>query len=364
MNFLGFLGTPLGFIMKILYDLISNYGLSLVIFTLIIRLALFPLNVRQQKSSAKMALFQPKLQKLQKQYGKNKARYQEEMMKLYEEEGYNPMASCLPMLIQMLVLFGIIDVVYYPLKHLLGIPSEVISEATKALTEAGVRVSSGAELTIINILQGNSKIANPEIFSGVFTDEMVQKITNFDINFLGFNMGINPEFSFPTILIPIISGITSLAVTILALKQQKKNGMMSEQQAGMGMMKGMMYIMPIFSTWIAFSLPIGVGIYWIVGNILSFIQSIILYKVYSPEKLKDKIALEMEEKKKKRKNKKPSAYQQALAAAREQQALKQGKTVGEELGNKDDIEKEIDELSASQRIALARKRMAEKYGEE
>lgn len=360
MGFLGFLGTPLGWIMKFLYSFISNYGLSLVLFTIIIRVALFPLNVKQQKSSARMALFQPKLQKLQKQYGKNKAKYQEEMMKLYQEEGYNPMASCLPMLLQMLVLFGIIDVVYYPLRHLLSIPAKTISEATKVLSEATGKITSGAELTIINVIQGHSDVVNPEIFNNVFSPEQIEKISNFDLNFLGFNMGINPSFSWPTILIPIISGLTSIAVTILTLKQQKKNGMMTEGQAGMGMMKGMMYIMPIFSTWIAFSLPIGVGIYWIVGNILSFIQSIILYKVYSPEKLKEKIALEVEKNKKKKK--KPSAYQKALEAARQQQALKDGKTLEDNISKEDDEDKE--ELTASQRIALARKRMAEKYGDE
>lgn len=358
MGFLGFLGTPLGWIMKFLYSFISNYGLVLVLFTVIIRVALFPLNVKQQKSSAKMALFQPKLQKLQKQYGKNKQRYQEEMMKLYEEEGYNPMASCLPMLLQMLVLFGIIDVVYYPLRHLLGIPRDVISQAIKVLAEAHVKVTSGAELLIINIIQGHSDVANPDIFNGVFNEDMLNKISNFDLNFLGFNMGVNPQFSWPTILIPIISGLTSIGVTILTLKLQKKNGMMADGQSGMGMMKGMMYIMPIFSTWIAFSLPIGVGVYWIVGNVLSFIQSIILYKFYSPEKLKAQLALEAEKNKKKKK--KPSAYQKAMAAAREQQALKEGKPIKKS----EDLDTDDEELTGSQRIALARKRMAEKYGDD
>lgn len=357
---MGILGTPLGWIMKFLYSFISNYGLALVLFTIIIRAALFPLSVKQQKASAKMALFQPKLQKLQKQYGKNKAKYQEEMMKLYEEEGYNPMASCLPMLLQMLVLFGIIDVVYNPLKHLLGIPTSLVNDAVKVLRDASINISSSYELFIINIIQGNNSKVGPEIFNGIFDADMMERISNFDLNFLGLNIGTNPVFSLPTVLIPILSGLTSIAVTVLSLKQQKKNGMMSEGQAGMGMMKGMMYIMPIFSTWIAFTLPIGVGIYWIVGNILMFIQSIILYKVYSPEKLKDKLAIEAEKLKEKRKNKKPSAYQKALQAAREQQALKEGKP----LEKKSDDNIDEDNLTASQKIALARKRMAEKYGDE
>ena len=351
---MGFLGTPLGYIMKFMYSFIHNYGLVLILFTLITRLITFPLNVKQQKNSAKMALFSPKLQKLQKQYGKDKQRYQEEMMKLYEEEGYNPMSSCLPMLVQFVLLFGIIDVVYRPLKHLLSIPSDVITKATEALTEAMGKVSSSAELMIINIIQGRNTEYTADIFNGIFTDDMMERIKDFPIIFMGFNMGEIPSFQSLLWLIPIISGVTSLLVSIISMRQQAQNGM-AEQQ-GMGMMKGMMYIMPIFSTWIAFSLPSGVGLYWIISNIFSFIQTIVLTKVYSPEKMKAKVEAEMAEKKKKKKQS-PSRYQQAMAAARAQQG---GGTDVQE----SDVVTEPEELTASQRLALARKRMAEKYGDE
>jgi YidC/Oxa1 family membrane protein insertase len=353
---MGFLGVPLGFIMRLIYQVIDNYGWSLVIFTVLVRLLLLPLNIKQQKSSAKMAIFQPKLQALQKKYGKDKERYQQEMMKLYEEEGYNPMSSCLPMLIQMLVLFGIIDVVYKPLRYMLSIPSELIKDATAALTDAGMKVSSNAELVITNIIQGNNTDYSPDLFANIFSAEQMELIRNFDIKFLGVNLGEVPTFTWPILLIPILSGVTSLLVSIFSMRQQKKNGMMDGQAAaGMGMMKGMMYIMPIFSTWIAFSLPTGVAFYWIISNILSFVQSIFLYTFYSPEKVRAKVEEEMKTKKKK-----PSRYQQAVAKAREQQAIASGKPLPKKESDQDDGK----ELSANQRIALARKRMAEKYGDD
>jgi len=165
--------------MRLIYQVIDNYGWSLVIFTVLVRLLLLPLNIKQQKSSAKMSIFQPKLQALQKKYGKDKERYQQEMMKLYEEEGYNPMSSCLPMLIQMLVLFGIIDVVYKPLRYMLSIPSELIKDATAALTDAGMKVSSNAELVITNIIQGNNADYSPDLFANIFSAEQMELIQNF-----------------------------------------------------------------------------------------------------------------------------------------------------------------------------------------
>ncbi len=360
---MGFLGTPLGWIMKFLYDLIANYGIALILFTFIIRLALFPLNVRQQKSQARMGLMQPKQKALEKKYGKDKQRYQQELMKLYEEEGYNPMASCLPMLIQMLILFGIVDVVYNPLKHLLQIPTDLVNEANEILKGMGITTTS-PELFITNTIQGNQlhegALLDTTLFNDIFSTAQLDLIKSFDLSFLGINLGQNPDFAFPLILIPILSGLTSLGVTIFSMRQQKKNGTMMEGPNA-GMMKGMMYIMPIFSVWIGFSLPSGVGMYWIVGNILSFVQSIVLYTIYSPAKMK--VLVEKEQKTKKKK--KPSAYQQALRQAREQQAQKDGTTVPAEMTEVEDGEvPEKDSMTAAQRIALARKKMAEKYGDE
>lgn len=355
---MGFLGTPLGWIMKFLYEMINNYGVALMVFTLLVRVILFPINVKTQKSQARMGLMQPKQKALEKKYGKNKERYQEELMKLYQEEGYNPASSCLPMVIQMIVLFGIIDVVYHPLEHLLSVSDDIIDRATAALSAAGASSASGAELQIINILQGNDTTYSASIFDGIFSAEQLAAINEMNLNFLGINLGFNPDFSFPLILIPILSGITSLGVTVFSMRQQKRNGTSMDGQQGAGMMKTMMYTMPLFSVWIGFSLPAGAGVYWITGNVLSFLQSIILYTFYSPEKMKDKVAKENE----KRKKKGPSKFQQAMADAKEEQLRQQGKLPSKKKEETQDDP--ANDISAAERIAQARKRMAEKYGDE
>ena len=105
------LGYPLGLIMRLLYNLLHSYGWSLILFTL---------SIKQQKSSAKIAAIQPQMQEIQKMYAKNQQKMNEEMQKLYEREKYNPAGGCLPMLITFLVLFGLIDVIYNPMRHILG----------------------------------------------------------------------------------------------------------------------------------------------------------------------------------------------------------------------------------------------------
>ena len=98
---------PLGFVLRICYILTGNYALSLVIFTLIIRFVLFPLAIKQQKSSAQMMRLKPKMDNIQKKYKKDQAKLQEEMSKLYQEEGYNPLSGCLPLLLQLPILYGL-----------------------------------------------------------------------------------------------------------------------------------------------------------------------------------------------------------------------------------------------------------------
>lgn len=359
---MGFLGTPLGWIMRFIYEFIQNYGFTLIIFTVLVRMLMFPLSVKQQKSSAKMQLFQPKIQKLQKQYKNDKQRLQEETMKLYEQEGYNPMSSCLPLLINMIVLFGMIDVVYKPLKHLLGVSTDLINQATDLLKEAGYNATSMAELDIMNIIQGNQISqrgieVSADMFNSIFSADLIAQIQDFNFSFLGLNLGITPDFGWNvTIIIPLLSGITSLATSLMTLYNQKKTGM--QQQQGMGMMKGMMIIMPIFSTWIAFSFPIGLGLYWTVGNICMIITNAILYRVYSPEKVKAMVEKEMAERKKKPKSK----YRQLMEEARAEQRAKQG--LPPEKKKEDQAEEYTDGKTASQKLAEARKRMAEKYGDE
>lgn len=121
------IGTPLGYILYFIYEFIcSNVGVAIIIFTLIVKLVLLPLSIKQQKSSAKSAVFQPKVMEIQQKYRNNQQKQQEELMKL-QQQGYKPYSGCLPMLLSFLILFGVIDVVYKPMTHIVHLNDEAIA---------------------------------------------------------------------------------------------------------------------------------------------------------------------------------------------------------------------------------------------
>lgn len=112
------LATPLGWIMKGCYLLVKNYGIALLMFTILTRIITLPVNIKQQMSQQRMNMLQPELEKLKQKYGKNPEKYNEEMMKLYSKHNVNPMASCLPMLLPLILLWAMIPVVYKPLTYI------------------------------------------------------------------------------------------------------------------------------------------------------------------------------------------------------------------------------------------------------
>lgn len=360
------LGYPLGWIMWLLYQVVRNYGVALVLFTILTRAAVFPLSIKQQKSSAKMQVFQPKIQEIQKKYANNKEKQQEELMKLYEQHGYNPMGGCLPSLIQMILLFGIIYVVYEPLTHILHLDSATITALTDIVTaNAELLGKTGGMYAQLGVI---SAIQNPEtigLFSSI-DQAVVAEIQNFKYSLFGLYLGTVPTWNSILVLVPILSGVTALATSIVSMKLTPG----ADQQNGM--MKGMMYFMPIMSVWIAFSVPCGIGIYWIISNLLAIVQTVVLNKFYSPAKYKaeyeeqvrkveEQKKREREERKKRNGGKKlPEEIEEEKEAAAEAKRKQPATPDAEKAAEAYMTSKELNR----KRLAEARKRDAEKYGEE
>lgn len=349
MGFLSIIGTPLGYVMYGIEYVVHNYGLSLILFVLFTRLILFPLAVKQQKSTAKMSVMSKKQKEIQKKYKNDKQKANEALMKLYEEEGVNPMGGCLPMLIQMILLFGIIDVIYKPLKHLIHISTDTVNAATKLLSQA----SSVNEIQIIKEIQSGSTA-----FNNVFTQTELTKIKEFNMNFLGMNLGDTPTWTSILVLIPIIAGITAFISSYLSMKIQAKNG-----QEVQGSMKVMLLIMPLFSVFIGFTMPAGAGFYWIVSNVFTLIQTLVVQKIWPPEKvLANQKVSEKQKAKMAKKRERLDAYNK-LMEEKGRKPLTASKTAKEEEKMSPEQEKEENQ-KAAQRIAEARKRMAQKYGDD
>ena len=436
--------TPLlGYLMKLCYIIFNNYGLALIIFTLIIKLITVPFQIKQQKNVARMAKFQPQLKRLQNKYANNKEKYQEELMKLYSEEGVNPMGSCLPMIITMVILFSIIGVVYAPLKYVSNIDgnsfsltstaSENITDAETLVTdtiiiahkidETGKTYSELTESEKNNIfkekvLEDGEKINNVKVkssaddykkslenvervFSEYFPDnkefteflldnkklssqlytrpqllmfkisdngygqmfdvvdkDISKELKRIDYTFFGIPLSEMPSWTSLYLLIPVSSFLFQLILTFISQRYQKKNNP-TANTTGRGM-NLMLYIMPLFSFYIAFRFPVGLGLYWTLTSFYSLIQTIILNKIYTPEKVEEMAKKDAKKKKKK------GFYQRALEMQQNQNG-----TANVQRPAKADTEDEDRKMTKSERkqaelkrLQEARKRMAEKYGDE
>ena len=296
MQVLGFLAIIFGPIMEWIYRFIPNYGWALIVFTLLVNLVLLPLRIKQQKSTARMSAFQPKMQEIQKKYAKDKNRQQEELMKFQQEYGFSMTAGCMPMALNFLFIFGIIEVVYRPLQYILGVSQDVIAQmveiANSTLGESLIATDYRVQSALINLVKSNG-----EAFSSVLGDKLVD-VQNFQMMFFGIDLGQTPLSSWPSIaiIIPILSVVTMIIVQVITMK-------MSGQEMS-GSMKALPWIMSIMFGYIAFTIPTGFSLYYTVSNIASFIQSLIAKRIYDPEKVKAQVEAEIEAKRAEKKKKK------------------------------------------------------------
>lgn len=361
------IGKPFGFIMWGIYSVVKNYGISIILFTIITRIIMFPMNFKQQKNIVRSRALAPKMAAIKKAYANNPQRIQEEQMKLQQQEGINPMASCLPMLIQFLFLFGVLDVVYKPLSHILRIGGNTIEKTkdiiTKSVPDMFMKNDLREELKILSYVRDNQAE-----FSSV--NGFLDKLSGFNSKFMGIDLGATPQFK-PEVwdktavllfLIPIVAGVSQLVMTLITQRIQKKN---TPDMPSMGAMSVLLYVMPVFSVWFAFKVPSGVGFYWIISTIVAIIQAIALDAYFTPERVEIVSAIEKE----KAKKRKPGLMQKML----EQQELMNQQNNGSQgsASNRVNYSDETEGLSRSELNAYnrellkdARRRMAEKYGDE
>ena len=343
MSFMYFLAILIGPLVKILYSFIGNYAATMIVATLILKLLLFPLSIHQQKSTAKMSVFQPLITEIQQKYKNDPQKQQEELMKLQQEHGYNPMGGCLPsglagnpasfaMLLTMLVLFGFLGVVYYPVHYIFGVSNDAVKAACEAIGLATTNTST-MQTALIQAIHNGASI-DPSIISA----SVVQEIQNFNTSFFGMDMCDVPGFHLtPIAIFPAIATVTMFVSYFLT---QKLSGMDAQMQ---GSMKIMMLVMNLMFVTFCFNAPVGFSLYYGVSNVFQIFQSFVTYKIYSPEKFK-------------------AQYEAELAAKRAEKKKKRTVTV-EQDGKK--VEKEVTLGEANKlRLELARQREAELYKDE
>lgn len=296
-----FLAYPLGKFLKFIYDItFENYGLAIIIFTFIVRLALLPLTVKQQKSTMKMQELQPLINDIQKRYKDDREAMNQELMKLYQEHNYNPAGGCLPLLIQMPLILALYWVIVQPLKFMLGKSGEAIEAIVNAAAkaQAAVNASLGLEnlpITAENILR--SWGSHREIRALNFFNEhqdMLSDVGNFldkseliDFrSFLGLHLGEVPSFRpnvifgpewkiyLPLFILAIVATVTTYLSSRLSMPKT------NDQQGGASgcSANSMMYVGPVMTLMLSFQLPAGVVLYWMTGYVFAIFQQLYINK--------------------------------------------------------------------------------------
>lgn len=286
MQIFGFLGSLLGYILWGAFYILKDFGLSIIVFTLIVKLILFPFSVKQQKSMAGSARLSKKQKELQEKYANNRQKLQEETSKLYEKEGVKPMGGCLTTLIPLLVIFGIFYAVAYPLTNTLHLNGEDVNNALSYInTIPGYSASANPTYQEISLLKVFPNIMNTEAVQGIFNPQEISTIQMFIGGFKPFGvdlLAIPNEFGLFSwyTLFPVFCFASNVGAQLITMRINKNQ--MAQQQ---GCMKVMLIGMPLFSAYIAFNVPAAVAYYWIISAVISLVQSIVLGKIFSPAQL-------------------------------------------------------------------------------
>ena len=228
-----YLAIGIGYLMRLIYNIIGNYGLTIIILTIIVRACLIPLYAKQQKSMAKMNEVQPKINEIQQRYANDRDKMNEKMQEVYAEAGYSPLSGCLPMAIQLPIIMGLYNLLRSPLDFMTG---------------------DGAETMIMAVHEGF-----------LWVKDLCQ--------------------TDPWIL-PVLAGLT----TFFSFTSQQNN---QDNNSAAGAMKAMKYFFPVMIFLMGRTFPSGLALYWTVGNLVTWVQGKILNKNTQKEKLKQEVKEEV-----------------------------------------------------------------------
>ena len=350
---LGPFASILGLIMNSIYEVldlvgIPNVALAIILFTLITNLLMLPLTIKQQRYTRVSSLVTPEIQKINKKYkGKTDAvsqrRMQAETMEVYKKYGASPTSGCLPLLISFPILLALYRIIYNIPSYVNSIHdlfmtiAEPISQTTNGaaimeqlISDLSINVGK-FDFTIEKIIDvlNNMKTTNWDALSSAFASnpEVIQGINSVKDTIININEipgGLNVmdapvHFSqgmagiFPGILIPILAGVTQyISVKITSGKQsQPAPGQDNSMASSMKMMNT---IMPLFSVWICFSLPAGVGLYWVCNSVFRTLGILVVNRFFNTKDI-DQLVEEQKEKVAERKVGKPSRIEKMMSAA-------------------------------------------------
>ena len=293
-----FFANIFGYLLSFMYGIINNYGLAIILFTVIMKIIFIPFSVKQQKTLKKSAKLQEKMKIIQFKYKNNPEKMNQEVMELYKTEKMSPFSGCLTAIIQIILLFSIFYLVRSPLTYMQKIPTENINQYVSQLQESGRAVSTAyPEIDIIREYEF-LKEQNPD-------DEYIDR-ANLEMNFLGLDLSKVPQQHLTDItvyIIPVLYILSSFVSIRLSTSMQEKtqkeakDGVILEETTGKELVpeeknemdaimqtnKMMSWFMPLMSLSVAIIAPLGLALYWLTNNILMILERLILNKVIKSE---------------------------------------------------------------------------------
>ncbi len=286
---------PFAWLVRLFYNLTGSYGMAIILFTLVIKLIMLPFQMKSKKSMMRMSRMNGRLQEIQKKYANNQTKQAEEMQKLYAEEGVNPMSGCLWSFLPFPVLLALYSIIRQPITHFMTLSSDVVQQMVDAVAKAGLslegiaQMKDGAAVVRDGVTQlmpyGQINLVTtissqlPEVGSSV------EGWINMDYTSFGLDMAADPwsmvkGFSFSwaaigLILIPILAGASQFLLTRITMKHQPA------ADASANAMNRTMMFMPLFSVYIAFTMPAALGVYWIAQSGISAVQEFLMGRFFN-----------------------------------------------------------------------------------
>ena len=291
--------VPFGYLMSVLYQLTTNYGLALILFGILVKIILLPTTAKAKRSTMKMSRLTPRLKEIQKKYADDQQKQGEAMRALYKEEGVSMTGGCLWSFVPLLILFSLYTVVREPIIYMLHESADVAKTIVVTIKEAAPDLFSGnsyyEQMTAAPLISSFT-----EQLKAVLPDLSETTLKGIDFSFLGIDLGVTPSFNIfkwevynwkniGGFLLPLLSAGTQ--VLSMFLSQKMNNSLVTDERGlqdkeaaknsdANRQSKMMMWTMPLISLWIGYTIPAALSLYWIVQGLSSTVVDIILTRKY------------------------------------------------------------------------------------
>ena len=278
-----YIAVPFGYLMKWCWDIVGNYGVAIILFTLATKIVMLPLSVWVHKNSIKMVKIQPEVNFLKARFYGNRDFIADEEAKLHKREKYNPLISIIPLAVQIVLLLAVVQIIKAPLTHIFHLSKDVCAQLAAVI---GADPKEGQLDIVRAVISGNITSQTPNI--GAEAALSISEISKLDLGFLGFALDSIPSNVWGLyILVPIIAAGSSY---LLCFVQNAANVIQAEQSK---LNKyGMTALSVGLSLYLGFFVYTGVALYWVASNVFAIIQQFVLNAVINPKKYVDYKALE------------------------------------------------------------------------